>query len=369
MKIAILTQPLIGNYGGILQNYALQTVLKKLGHEVQTLHVLRLLRRYRRLLGKLYDLYIKFKNILNAVLRREPYLNQKLISADEKKLFLSNITAFVNEHINCTTPITDISQLKNYTGFEAYIVGSDQVWRPSYSPDIYTYFLEFVSKNSSAKKIAYAASFGTSRWLFSPLMTMRCKKSAARLNAISVREYTGIELCRKHLNRNAVQVPDPTLLLAAEDYRKLFSAKNLSGKGKLVTYILDNSPEKEHFVQKTASEMNLEVLALQKEYAPGVQKLAIEDWLSAISDAEYVITDSFHGTVFSIIFERQFSVINNIDRGQDRFFSLLNQLHLSERLTDTSSSVPESVIDYSVVNTELQSYRQTGYEFLKENEL
>lgn len=367
MKIAILTQPLIENYGGILQNYALQTVLKKFGHEVLTLHIIRVLRWQNRWFGKLYEFYVRVRNILNAILNKEPYLNQKLISADEKKLFLSNITAFVNEHINCTMPITDISQLKNYTGFDAYIVGSDQVWRPNYSPDIYTYFLEFTPKNSLAKKIAYAASFGTSNWIFPAAMTARCKKSAARINAISVRESNGIELCKKYLDCDAIQVPDPTLLLTADDYRKLYSDKNLSGEGKLVTYILDNSPEKELFIQKTASEMNLEVLSLQKEFSPGVKKLAIEDWLSAISNAEYVITDSFHGTVFSIIFERQFAVISNVARGSDRFTSLLSELNLTGRIVDSVQLVPEAVIDYSKVNQYLSSYRQSGYDFIKNN--
>lgn len=366
MKIAVLTQPLIENYGGILQNYALQTVLKKRGHEVQTLHITRLLRRKDRMVGKLYDFYVLFRNMLNTILGKKPYLLQTRISADDKKLFLSKITPFVNDRINCTRPVTSIGQLKKHADFEAYIVGSDQVWRPSYSPDIYTYFLEFLQKKSTVKKVAYAASFGTTDWVFPPDMTARCKKSAARFDAISVREVTGIELCKKYLDCSALQVPDPTLLLSAEDYRQLFSNNNLSGKGKLVTYILDNSPEKEKLIQKTAQTMGLAILPLQKEFAPGTVKIAIEDWLSAIADAEYVITDSFHGTVFSIIFNRQFAVFSNQQRGKDRFTTLLNKLNMQKRLISSLEKIPTEKIDYSTMEENLSEYRNVGYNFLQD---
>ncbi|MBQ9087895.1 MAG: polysaccharide pyruvyl transferase family protein [Lentisphaeria bacterium] len=369
MKIAILTQPLLENYGGILQNYALQTVLYKKGHNVQTLHIVKRLRWHQKVIFNLYAIYVMFRNLINKLLHKKPFLQQKIISAAAKKLFLCNITEFVERKISCSEPITNIRQLKYYSDFEAYIVGSDQVWRPSYSLDIYTYFLEFLPAENTAIKISYAASFGISDWDFPPAMTRRCKESAARLHAVSVRENSGIDLCRQHLGILAVQVPDPTLLLEAADYEQLFSDKNLSGKNKLVTYILDNSPDKEKLIAETAENLSLEVLPLQKEFAPGIKKLAIEDWLSAIASAEYVITDSFHGTVFSIIFRRQFAAINNMERGQERFTTLLENLHLLDRLIVATDKIPPEAINYQNSEKLLADFRNIGYDFLKNNGL
>src|SRR5690606_30541311 len=133
--------------------------------------------------------------------------------------------------------------------FSAVVVGSDQVWRPRYSPNIYNFFLDFLKNNSTIKKVAYAASFGTEDWEYTEEQTREARELIKHFNAVSVRESSGVLLCDKYLNRkDAVHVLDPTLLLKAEDYNQLIN-KTKKEIG-LFTYVLDETKEKLDFIKQ-----------------------------------------------------------------------------------------------------------------------
>src|SRR5690606_24691445 len=133
----------------------------------------------------------------------------------------------------------------NQMGFCAYVVGSDQCWRPLYSPKISNYFLDFAENEKDIKRIGYAVSFGVSEWEFDKKNTERCALLAKKFDAISVREDSGIKLVKDYFDKDAVHVLDPTMLLQKEQYVKIASdEKQTKSPGNLKVYILDKTPEK-----------------------------------------------------------------------------------------------------------------------------
>lgn len=331
MKIAIVTHPLQNNYGGLLQNWALQKVLKKYlpGCEVITFdQVDSLAPWYLRYGSKIKSLFIK----------RNAYTPTAF------DLFRQN-------NIVCTKKARsykDFKRLDHIHKPDVYIVGSDQVWRPSMVFKLKANFLGFTK---CTKKIAYAASFGIDRWEFTENQTMMAKQQISKFKAVSVREDDGVKLCRDFLDCTAEQVLDPTLLLDDVDYMPLSKNEKLENGEYIFTYILDSDENKKVIVEK--------ILHGRKEINAGFdssgnaprQKMSVEQWLSAICNAETVLCDSFHGAAFSIIFNKDFVVINNENRGNSRLRSLLNLFGLNDRLICEPTDMAElRPVDWDMVN-------------------
>jgi len=177
------------------------------------------------------------------------------------------------------------------------------------------------AKQIDINRIAYAASFGSNKWEFSLIQTIRCARLAKKFHAISVREKSGVTLCQNKLNVNADYVLDPTLLLNKNQYLALTKDIPIRKEKLLVAYILDSSSISVSQSERIAQEKNLTLVY----FTAGVDSSkTIPEWLSLFRDAAYIITDSFHGTVFSIIFEKEFKCIQNKSRGNARFESLLD---------------------------------------------
>ena len=211
MKIGILTQPLRYNYGGILQNFALQTVLKRMGHEPVTLDQTQIESH-----SWAYWIVAYVRRILLRAMGKWPYpLFSEIETLRVNKKILVNTRAFVNKYIRIQWE-TKYEKLHN-KDFDALIVGSDQVWRPGGVRDIKLYFFSFARNWSGIKRIAYAASFATDEWEFSQEQTEECKKLADLFDAISVREETGVQLCADNLKHDATWVIDPTMLLTPRE--------------------------------------------------------------------------------------------------------------------------------------------------------
>src|SRR5690606_30989510 len=157
---------------------------------------------------------------------------------------------FINENIQLSPLIENTTDLKkhfNKNDFDAVIVGSDQTWRPKYSPNIYNYYLDFLKDNNQIKKLAYASSFGTAEWEYTEEQTKIVKQLVKQFHAISVREAAGVDLWREKLGIEAVHLLDPTLLLTAEDYSERINQPKANKE--LFTYVLDESKEKQDFIQ------------------------------------------------------------------------------------------------------------------------
>lgn len=352
MKIGIVTQPLYNNYGGLLQNFALQHVLKRLGHEPKTIDFVERSSFTRYLLSIC-------KQLLISVLKcRRPQIRSYIPIPTFRNPVMAD---FVNNHIYRTKIVHSYTKkIVNEENFDAIITGSDQVWRPIYNMNIEDMYLKFVP--NSIKKIAYAASFGVDTWEYNAKLTKRCAKQAKRLDAISVREATGVELCRTNLGINAEHVLDPTILAGAEAYKSLLKEKK-EEQDYLFAYILDITPEKQAYVESMAKNKGLNVII---KSADKNATLSVEDWLSTIANSSMVITDSFHGTVFSILFHKEFYSIVNVERGGTRFASFLSPLRLVHQMGDVSqfTLTEPSPIDWQQVDKILDKHRQDSMNFL-----
>lgn len=365
MKIAILTLPLHTNYGGILQAYALQTILERMGHEVCLIE-----RRARPTRLPLWKMPYSYGKRIIKNLTGHPYpifYEQK--KDREAPIVAQNTNKFIKKYIKrlVVNEFTDIHQ----KDFDVIIVGSDQIWRPKYFPKIETAYLNF-TKDWNIKRIAYAASFGTDEWEYSTKQTQNCRHLISQFIAVSVREESGIDLCHKYLGTNAKQVLDPTLLLKTEDYISLFKSINVpKSSGNLLGYILDDTPEKISFISHIAKLQGLIPFhvdsKVENKIAPLSERIQppLEKWLRGFYDAEFVITDSFHACVFSILFHKPFLVIGNKERGMSRFQSLLSMFGLEDRLVDVHSQINlHAKIDWNAVDDILKKKREEARRFL-----
>lgn len=397
MKVGILTQPLTNNYGGLLQAYALQTTLERMGHEVVILN-----RPMPFVPDVANDAFlpsaIRFVKNCVKFMMRKPLIKVYHELLPQQSIIANRLTEiFIVTYHHKSPDFSTTESLAAYChkqGIEAYIVGSDQCWRPLYSPCLPNYFLDF-AKDWDVKRISYAASFGVDSWEYSEEETRTCTPLAQKFNAISVREDSGISLCKEHLGVNAIHVLDPTMLLDADDYNilvrdfdpKIFNIApehrvktTLDVKGnKLFCYILDKNTQKQTFIHEVSEIKRLTpVECMPKDFrAQEVFEKCPDDctfppvelWLQSFRDAEMVIADSFHGTVFSIIYNKPFWVLGNPGRGMTRFHSLLKMFGLEDRLVtpDKLASIDfDAPIDWSTVNARREELKQRSLSFLKE---
>jgi len=353
-----------------MQAWALQQVLKSMGHEAVTIdrqsspssHVYKLARFFyrsgMRALGK----------------RKIPKSFEKYQS-----ILLQNTSYFIGQNMTISEPLYSTQQLREHflqENYNALIVGSDQVWRPKYSPNIYNFFADFI--DNDIVKIGYAASFGVDRWEYKLWETRKCRRLARNFDGVSVREKTGVLLCENKLKVKADFVLDPTLLLSSEAYESLIPAVTGEAKGKVLSYILDESRYKKEIVLGVSSRLERPVFSLLptindiKGKEKNLEKCIyprVEEWLMAFRDADYVVTDSFHGCVFSIIFRRPFIAVGNYSRGLSRFKSLLNLLGLKDRLIAGEgveiTSLVEREIDWPKVNSKILKYKNASLSYLR----
>ena len=381
MEILILTQPLHTNYGGLLQAYALQQILKGMGHDVVTdrLGVVRKLPLWNRALRFLYHA-VQFCILKNY--RYYPY-RYLFVSFDKeskaKRSISINTDRFVNTHIDTIDLLTrsNESVIDAVRQFDAIVVGSDQVWRATMS-DIPTYFLSF-TKAINVKRIAYAASFGTDDLNEYSKMDMKIASESIKLfDAVSVREKSSVHLCRDYFKMDAVHVLDPTMLLSKDDYLKLIEEEDKPcSENILLTYVLDRTQEKNDIIQRVGEALHLTscengaVKYFSNVVESNVSECiypSVSRWVAGFRDAQFVVTDSFHGTVFSIIFNKPFVAILNSKRGSSRFISLLSVLGLENRLISTTNDLLEEhlkPIDYTEVNKILNDWRYLSISFME----
>ncbi|AZN31577.1 polysaccharide pyruvyl transferase family protein [Pseudoalteromonas agarivorans] len=375
MKIGILTQHLHNNYGGLLQAFALQYYLKNQGHDVLTIdfttdNIGATVNKKSRT--------SEVKNIIYYYIRK--YILRRNIKSifpvsDEVKANIGKETSrFVAENIRTTQKLTSIEQLKYLDSykFDAYVVGSDQVWRPRYSPGLPAFFLDFLKDDKKTKRLSYAASFGTDNCdEYSPTELIEFSSLLKKFNGISVREDSAVELCNKHFDVSVEQVLDPTMLLAKEDYIELVKKDKIAkSDGNMMVYVLDQSPEKVEMIDKVAKTKNLTPFTVMPSDETGIYP-PVTKWLRGFMDAEYIVTDSFHGVAFSILFNKQFIAIGNKSRGIARFTSILKKFDLESRLlinaSDLNDSILDEVINYSLVNDLLSKEQTYASNFLKKN--
>lgn len=366
MKIGIITCAGYSNYGGMLQAYAMTQVLTHLGHDPKVIYrpVEWKLRWYR--IPKVLPLRILDKlRGKNVRLLHERYLTKTF------PLTVQHTRPFVERYI----PKVEVKRYEDLQegDWDGFVVGSDQIWRPAYNigNEANTY-LAFARK-WNIKRVAYAASFGTDQWEMSPKLTEQCRNLISLFDYVSVREASGVDLCRKYLGIEADNVVDPTLLLPREAYEKIVENAHVPvSSGTLLTYVLDETKEKQAVVERVIEQYALKPFRVNSSFedstAPVEERIQppVEQWLRGFMDARMVVTDSFHACVFSIIFNRPFVVVGNEGRGLSRFHSLLSLFGLEDRLVTSPADMPANDIDWAEVNARLVTLRKTSVSKLKE---
>ena len=370
MRIGILTLPLHTNYGGILQAYALQTVLERMGHEVEVFdkpdQIHRPLWRNSMTFAKRLALRAIGKSVsLN-------YQKEHNIRERTKRKY---VNVFIQQHIKRR-------ELKSYDAissadYDAIVVGSDQVWRQKFMPkmNVKIPFLLF-AEGWNIKRIAYAASFGTDVWEYTVENTNAAKHAIQRFDAVSIREHSGVTLCKDYLDyHDAEQVLDPTLLLDRIDYEHIIEESDSTHKinGSIMCYVLAYTNEKRQYISECAKVLDMIPFETNSKYevkGASLEEIVqppVEQWLRSFRDSSYVITDSFHACVFSILFHKQFIVIGNQSRGLARFHSLLSLFGLEDRMVTENLDVSlcDRPIDWDRVDTKLKKLREYSKCFLE----
>lgn len=355
MRIGIVTLHLIDNYGGILQNYALQQALRRLGHEPLTVDYLPRMSAWRYVLSA-----CKTVALWPFPGRRRPF-------APCRTRRKPQVQSFLDRHVALTSTVHRYKArtLREYR-VEGIVVGSDQVWRPRYNRYLEDMFLRF-ARRERVRKIVYGASFGVGAMEFTGEQLRRCAPLLRQFSRVSVREASGVDLCREYFRVRAEHVLDPTLLLGRGDYESACKDVPVRTERFLACYILDMPEGLRERVSAVAARLRLRPLYFT---AGKDASLTVEEWISVFRDAEYVVTDSFHGTVFSIIFGKPFVTIANRGRGADRFVSLLRQAGLLSRMIPSSDALGEAAVDAPVdwerVYARLSEARAASVRFLRD---
>ena len=367
MKIAILTLQLHTNYGGILQAYALQTVLERMGHEVTHLQPKV---EYPRLHNPVVMPLVWCKRLYRKYFQGD---SQLPVFENPYKWVRKNTDRFISENLNCRFLAPEEWNEGLAREYDAIVVGSDQVWRPIYSLDVTRFFTVFLG-HSDICRIAYSASFGVDVNEFSDEQIACGREYLKLFPSISVREESGIRLCKELFDVQACQVLDPTMLLDCADYMK-FASRAPKSQGNLMVYVLDRTEEKDAFISEFAEKRGLvpfyanskaempwdvDISARERKQPP------LENWLRGFADAEFVLTDSFHACVFSILFHKPFGVFVNLERGLSRIESLLRPLGLMDRCIFDAPVDLDRPIDWELIDNVLMQKAESSMEFLKQ---
>lgn len=368
MKIAVNTWYHYRNYGTALQAAALCEKLRLLGHDAGMIQYIPV--GYVRTIPD-YSL----QKIASRVVRRLAGTGSDSPSgshfcSDEKE---KKFDDFLHSHISFTGECRTLSDLENLnSSYDAFLCGSDQIWSPlNFNPH---YFLDFV--HDEYKMVAYAPSMGTDR-VEDRYIREQMPELIRRFHHLSVRETEGQELIRKLTGKKAECVLDPTLLLSVREWAELVPPQPVEGSYLLV-YFLGQSADHWDLLYKLATQLHLSIkiipvydLDLERDGCIR-ESVGPEEFVNLFRNASYVCTDSFHGAVFSILFHRQFTLLERFKK-QDannqnsRIYTLMNCLSLNGRLLTASSGIVSQVeerIDFENVDGKLSALVKKSVDYL-----
>lgn len=354
MKIAILTYPLHSNFGFLMQAYAMQSFLRKLGHDPYTINIVPPKTPLKNKIKQtIKDIIFSIKGVPGCrAFRYWP-------TSEQQAYMDKNTWDFLNANLKLTNRLKSFKELYNFNveDYDAFIVGSDQVWRYAYLDQITSFYFDFVPDH--IKRMSYAASFGIANLDYPRCQKDSCKNLIGKFNVVTVRETEGVQICKDEFGVEATKVLDPVFLLNKNDYAELAEkGKNHSNKKFLFYYLLDPTAEKIAYIESIASENNYDIVNIKPSsfHLLGPKHIkdliypSVCDFLSGFYNADYVVTDSFHGTAFSILLNKQFTVFPNVNRGNSRLTSILFTFGLQDRIY-TENHDYKKIIEYNKVNS------------------
>lgn len=351
MKIGIVTWFHHRNYGTILQAYALQKFLKSNGYNC-------VLVNYIPINKKTFLEKIKQGNLKHRIFSKIESRRFKSLGSNIKEMILERNRAFENfvtKNIDFTPKAQTSGELfKLNETIDCFICGSDQIWNPENFNGVY--YLNFV--NDKNKKISYAPSFGVSRIPISKIEEIR--QLVNRFDWLSVREDKGVSILKELTQKDVEVVVDPTLLLSKTDWGQVSVNPNIS-EDYILCYFLGDRQEYWKAVQNIQRMTKYKVIIIPARFNAYLKKYEIrtstspEEFIGLIKNAKLVLTDSYHGVIFSLKFERDFYVFKRFKdkdrRSQNsRIYNILKMLDLEERL-----------VDYNVLKDHKDNYSIENY--------
>lgn len=354
-KIGIITIVKVNNYGAELQAYALQKKLNLLGYDAEIIDYL-FYKNKAHIKEKIsrpfypYPFKKKIKEFLEPwyhKIRCLPYWRNKRKREKAFDLFHKKHTRFSSI---CYRSYSQLYQ--NPPIYDVYCVGSDQVWNPGCYTNLNPYFVSFAPRGK--KRISYASSFGVK--VLPQHAQEKYKDLLLQMDAISVREDAGVDIVNEISGRNAVKVADPTLLLTTDDWLEIANYDKVPTDKYILLYVLKDSDYIKQKALEIGREQGLKVVRICKEAYKQDKKTdgiidildaAPDDFLGLFSKAEIVLTNSFHGTVFSIMFRKEFYTILNAENNNNtRQINLLETVGVEDRIVYEGSFVKRNKIDY-----------------------
>lgn len=380
-KVGIVSCYFKHNYGSMLQAYATQKVLDDMNIDNETINIDKNIDfkngKKKYYLGQIFNFpFIKSKFGM-VKLKLYKKINKELgrnISIRDKKY-----KSFIKE-FKLTRPYETYEELNNKSKeYSSVIVGSDQLWLPvNVIADYYT--LNWVDDNTN--KIAYATSFGVS--IIPNKYKDKYKEFLNKINYISVREQVGKSIVKEITNKNIPVVCDPTLLISKDEWNELASKRRVVKDKYILCYFLGKNIEHRKFVERLKEETGFKIVSLNHadEYVKYSDEFADitpynvgpKEFLNLINNAEYVCTDSFHGTIFSLIYNKEFFTFRRYKNTKfstnSRIDSLLKKVKLEKRLLNGDENIDKVIgkkIDYEKVNAILDKFINSSKEFLIES--
>ena len=361
MRVGIITIHRASNYGAVLQAYALKNFIKELGYDAELIdyRCTSIEEMYTKMFGSMFSLKSKIKNLLTWSVQLE-----------RNKKFMD----FINKDLNCTedTSCYRAKQLEECNDqYDVFISGSDQIWNPFCTGEDKHYFLDFVKDNK--RKYSYAASFGTAKQNF--IENADYRELLEMYQEISVREKNGIDVIKTMTGKDALLHLDPTFLISKEKWiEKAKSVENINRKPYVLVYSIAMPQSIQKIAEEYAQKSNIDIyyITLNNLFAIKNRKKTITcspiEFLNWIMNAECVITNSFHGIAFSIIFNKKFYVEKNANPNHDnsRLENILDCLGLQDRFV-VNGSIEElnSNIDYTPVNDKIEKIRKKSVDYIR----
>lgn len=368
-KVGIITMHKVINYGSALQAYALQRVIEKLGYDCEIIDYI---------YPNEYHLsqYPKLPAWKSWIL----FMIQFLYGFPQKKR-IKLFERFYKEYLKLS-PVcyrTREQLHDNPSHYDIYVTGSDQVWNPKYIIGDTSFMLSFVS---NVPKISYSASFATD--VIPEEYQKMYRHFLMKYSAISVRERKGVEIVKELTGKNAEVVLDPTLLLKAEEYEDIAEKSTIHiDEPYILAYILGYSfnpyPYVEHLIKHVQRKTGYKVCLLNVSNMKmlfsyntlRLKRVGPSEFVYLFKNALFVITTSFHGTAFSVIFNKPFYALVVDGNKDDRLTNLLQLLGLKERAIYLNSALPENILQMDgkkQYSSRLSDLREHSISFLR-NEL
>lgn len=361
-KVGLISFFINENYGAVLQSLALQHTLKEFGLNAVFIN---------------YTPSIKIKSLKGRILNKAYSPIKNLLGYKTRRRKTHD---FINKHITYTPKINSFEEMAESTNdFDAFIVGSDQVWNPRWLEFASEYYLLSFVKNKP--KFSYAASFGRSN--LPETYKSICKNELSTFSAVSIREKTGAGILKELDIANTV-VLDPTLLLSIDKWHYFFDNKALIKNKYILCYVMTGDHKSASYIRKYAKKINKQlgggheiIVVGDKEYKKIMPSYHLitdagpADFLNLIYNAEFIITNSFHGTCFSINFEKEFSVVlDRCNLRNNRIVDLLTELSANKVISYTDDNIEHTsikTVDKATINKNLSNLRENSLRFITDN--